>query len=150
LKIAFLIHGKTHRRAKLIATVEECFGGDYDCECILSTRAGHFTRLTVEAIQNGASHIICIGGDGSLNETANGVMLAQNQPALSSLNWNKIRVGLIPAGTGNDFARTARLDNNFETLKGYIQNDTFRQFDLGLAQYISPTGESLSRYFVNI
>ncbi len=52
-----------------------------------------------QALQNGYDYIIAAGGDGTLNEVINGV-------AEQAAN---IRVGLLPLGTGNDFARSLNL-----------------------------------------
>ena len=46
--------------------------------------------------------VICCGGDGTLNETVNGLMRLENPPAL----------GYIPAGTTNDFASSLGLPKN--------------------------------------
>lgn len=52
-----------------------------------------------EAVRDGFRRIVVVGGDGTLNEVVNGVA-----PELDD-----IELGLIPAGTGNDFARAAGL-----------------------------------------
>ena len=150
IKIAFLVHGKTPHCNRRVSEIQAVFGDKNDCECQVTTRAGHFTELAYESIRNGTSHIICVGGDGSLNETANGFMQARNDATLASLNWKNIRLGLLPAGTGNDFARTAKVNNDLGLLKNYIDNDRFRQFDLGLVDLVAISGEQTRRYFINI
>lgn len=53
----------------------------------------HATALTKELIDSGATDIIVIGGDGTLHEVLNGFS-----------DFEKVNLGLIPCGTGNDFA----------------------------------------------
>ena len=48
--------------------------------------------------------LVCCGGDGTLNETVNGLMEVQDRPLL----------GYIPAGTTNDFAATLGIPHNPE------------------------------------
>ena len=56
---------------------------------------------TEELIKNGATDIISVGGDGTLHEIINGFS-----------NFEKVNLGIIPCGTGNDFARAINLPKN--------------------------------------
>ena len=49
---------------------------------------------TKELIKNGATDIIAVGGDGTLHEVINGFS-----------DFERVNLGIIPCGTGNDFAR---------------------------------------------
>ncbi|MBQ7348367.1 MAG: diacylglycerol kinase family lipid kinase [Clostridia bacterium] len=64
---------------------------------------GHGTVLTRELIENGATDIVIMGGDGSLHEVINGFS-----------NFDKVNLGLIPCGTGNDFANALNLPKDPE------------------------------------
>ncbi len=57
-------------------------------------------QLTLE----GESELIVIGGDGTLHEVLNGIV-----------DPTKCRIGLIPSGTGNDFAEKAEISFDTET-----------------------------------
>ena len=59
---------------------------------------GHATVLTKNLIENGATNIIIMGGDGSLHEVINGFS-----------NFENVALGLIPCGTGNDFASALNI-----------------------------------------
>ena len=56
---------------------------------------------TKELIKNGATDIIAVGGDGTLHEVINGFS-----------NFERVNLGIIPCGTGNDFARAINLPKN--------------------------------------
>ncbi len=56
---------------------------------------------TEELIKNGATDIIAVGGDGTLHEVINGFS-----------NFDKVNLGIIPCGTGNDFATALGLPKN--------------------------------------
>ncbi|MCQ2386923.1 MAG: YegS/Rv2252/BmrU family lipid kinase [Clostridia bacterium] len=67
--------------------------------------AFHFTEkkgdgslITADLIKNGATDIVCIGGDGTLHEVINGFT-----------DFSKTNLGIIPCGTGNDFAASLNL-----------------------------------------
>lgn len=64
--------------------------------------AGHATDIARQAVENGTDTVVSIGGDGTALEIARG--LAGSQTAL----------GIIPAGTGNDFRKTLGLDSDPE------------------------------------
>ncbi|HHV78606.1 MAG TPA: diacylglycerol kinase family lipid kinase [Firmicutes bacterium] len=58
-------------------------------------------RLAQKACLSGFNAVVAVGGDGTLSDVVNGILTAQ-VAALPKL-------GVLPAGTGNDFARGARL-----------------------------------------
>ena len=66
-----------------------------DVEVRLTTRKGAATSFARTALRKGCEMIVAAGGDGTLNEVVNGI-----GPTSSD-----VRLGLIPLGTGNDFAR---------------------------------------------
>ena len=49
-----------------------------------------------EIIESGCNHLIVLGGDGTLNEVANAIMLQ------TLYEPHQVKVGVIPIGTGND------------------------------------------------
>ncbi len=56
-------------------------------------------------VEGGANRIIVAGGDGSVHEAVNGIMRAGGDAAL----------GVIPTGTGNDFAKACDIPLNWAT-----------------------------------
>ena len=65
-----------------------------------TNRRGHATRFAQDAANRGLDAVIALGGDGTVNEVANG--LAGSQTALT----------VLPGGSTNVFARTIGLDND--------------------------------------
>lgn len=144
-RIAFIIHGKIKKKQKVVSALESTFLGNYKLSFFTSEYSGHAIDLSFRAAQEGFNYIICLGGDGSLNEVVNGVMQAKN--------FNKeliIKVGVLPFGTGNDFIKTTRSPHTFSEMKKLIDEDVFKEIDLGLVQYKSKTGIDSKRYFINI
>ena len=58
----------------------------------------HATVLAKELIEKGATSLIVVGGDGTLHETLNGFA-----------NFDNTVLGVIPCGTGNDFANALKI-----------------------------------------
>ena len=102
---------------------------------LVETRArGHAQDLAQEAASKGFERVIAVGGDGTLQEIVNGLMAipATNRPS----------VGLVPAGRGNDAARSYHLPKQlFEALRCALGPHT-RPVDLVLAS----RGDGVSRY----
>lgn len=70
-------------------------------------------------------NIIAVGGDGTLNEVINGVV-----------DFEKVRISLIPGGSGNDFARGIGISKNpkerlARILESADNKDAFERIDLG-------------------
>ena len=69
-----------------------------DCRFVYTDAPGHATKLAKDAVQNGnCSGVVSVGGDGTAFEVACGLMNTG------------IPMGIIPAGTGNDFIKTVAL-----------------------------------------
>lgn len=77
----------------------------------VTKKAGDALKWARTAVRRGCNYIIIAGGDGTLNEAVNGV----------AQTGRSARIGIVPLGTGNDFARTLGLPlsirENVETLR---------------------------------
>jgi diacylglycerol kinase (ATP) len=105
-----------------------------DAEIRLTGRRGSGARFASTAIRKGRDVIIAAGGDGTLNEVINGI----------GENLGNARVGLIPLGTGNDFARTIGVPTDLDDAIDVIAAGETRAVDL-----VRVTSDAV-RYFVNV
>lgn len=87
----------------------------------LTNGPGHATQLAKEAAQQGVQAVVAVGGDGTINETARG--LVGTQTAL----------GVIPRGSGNGFARELGMPLCFERAVKTLQHTTPVACDVGQA-----------------
>ncbi len=71
-----------------------------------TTAPGDATRQTREALRSGVESVVVVGGDGTLSETAEGFFEFDKDLDVHPTPINPdATLALIPAGTGNDFAR---------------------------------------------
>src|SRR4051812_20595424 len=72
-----------------------------DCEIVIrqTEKENDATRFAKEACRKGYDVVVSMGGDGTLNETINGISGEEHRPSL----------GIIPLGTVNDFARALHI-----------------------------------------
>jgi diacylglycerol kinase family enzyme len=80
--------------------IQKALAADHDVTLAETSRRGHATRLAQGAAADGSDVVVVLGGDGTLNEAANG--LARTSCALAPL----------PGGSTNVFARTIGLPND--------------------------------------
>lgn len=76
--------------------------------------------------------VVAAGGDGTINQVINGIAPLENRP----------KVGIIPGGTTNDYARALKIprDNVIEAAKVMLKKQTLK-IDIGKAD---------KQYFINI
>lgn len=91
-----------------------------------SIGVGDLENQVFEAVRNGAAQLIVAGGDGSIHEAVNGIMEAGEEVAL----------GVVPVGTGNDFAKAAGIPLDWEAATTLLarriaDGATPRRIDLG-------------------
>ncbi len=97
-------------------------------------RAGHGRILAETAVKAGASLVAVAGGDGTLHDVANGVLRSGQQTPIA----------IIPAGTGNDFAKMVPGAESRTSAYDTVATPTVRFFDVGHVEW---TGGS--EYFIN-
>ena len=103
-------------------------------EIRISTKPGSAARFASAALRKGFDLVVAAGGDGTLNEVVNGI----------GENLGDARLGLIPLGTGNDFARTIGVPDDLEAAIDLIVIGETREVDL-----VRVTSDDV-RYFVNV
>jgi YegS/Rv2252/BmrU family lipid kinase len=104
---------------------------------------GHAIELAKDLVNNGATHLIIAGGDGTLNEVVNGIFLA-NQPS-----QKEITLGMLPVGTGNDWIKTFGIPDHYQKAIDIIKEYKTVKQDVGEITCLID-GETSKRYFVNI
>lgn len=110
----------------------------------LTTAPGDATSFARLAVSEGAKSVVCVGGDGTLNEVINGLMDEEDP-----LNPD-IHVGFVPQGTGCDFRRTLRIPANPEEALAVIKHGRPLLIDLGRLRYTNHDGNPRTRYFHNL
>ncbi len=108
-----------------------------------SEYSGHILAIVREAIQQGYRRFIAIGGDGTVNETVNGIFSQTEVPT------EKITLTCIPLGTGNDWAKTHRIPTNIKEVIGMIKRQNILIQDIGKISFYKE-GQKCQYYFNNV
>ena len=79
-------------------------------------------RLARQAVESGAELLLVAGGDGTIRDAVEGIVSAASARATT--------VGILPAGTGNDLARTLGISTNLERAVEVALAGTERELDV--------------------
>ena len=115
--------GMTKIKNHLYNIINILSNADCDLTVYPTKKQGDATRYIIENI-NKYDLLICSGGDGTLNETINGLMN-------SGLN-DLPKLGYIPAGSANDFANSLKLPKSMESCASLITKKQAKAYDIGL------------------
>ena len=90
-----------------------------DYAVYLTREPGHATALAREAVAAGADLVLAVGGDGTVNEVAQGLL---GSPAA---------LGIVPVGSGNGLARALRLPLQPAAALAALESGARRRMDTG-------------------
>jgi YegS/Rv2252/BmrU family lipid kinase len=138
LKVGFILNGHNHRKKKFYKELSQVRKEleNVEFNVIETTAQGHATSLAFEFVNEGYTHIIGVGGDGTLNEVINGIMRHEDP---------NVVLGVLPYGTANDFVKTIKLPANMIDLFEAVSKEKFSKIDIGVIHL-----ENRKHYFLNI
>ena len=122
-KLLFIINpvaggGKAKRLAPIIENFMDETKKPYDI--VFTNRPKEATHLSKRGIEKGYNTIVAVGGDGTVNEVAIGI-----------LESGRGTLGIIPSGTGNDLARTLNIPFNPVEAMNILIKGNKKQIDIG-------------------
>lgn len=112
-----------------------------DARFHLTSEPGHAANIAETLVADGARAILSLGGDGTHNEVVNGIMAAGPPPG-------EVGFGILPAGTGGDFARVLATPRDTLAAASAVRLDARRPLDVGRVQIHGPEPET--RFFINV
>ena len=149
--IAFLINSLNTNKEEILQTIRSKFTAT-PIKIVCSEYEGHLFTLVQQTIIEGYTTIVIVGGDGSINESVNG--LIDYYSTDENVNWDavaNITLGILPAGNGNDYARVIYKNGfSISILKKLIKNNTTQLISIGKATFLNEKNETTTRYFTNI
>ena len=108
-------------------------------DTLFSERPGQLGDLARVAADGGAKLLVVVGGDGSVNEVANGIA-----------GRDDVELAVIPRGTGWDFSRTYKIPHKLDGAIDVALTGTTRTIDLGRASYRAWEGGESESHFANV
>ncbi|WP_298833335.1 diacylglycerol kinase [uncultured Planococcus sp.] len=124
--------GRELFRKHLPEVLEKMEKAGYETSCHATTCEGDAIQAAKTAVERKFDLVIAVGGDGTLNEVVSGIAKFEDRP----------KVGLIPMGTTNDFARAVHIPRDITKAVDIILKGDSIPVDIGLMNN--------DRYFINI
>jgi YegS/Rv2252/BmrU family lipid kinase len=146
-KIAAVINpssagGKTTRHwPEISRALEKRLGAIQPC---FTEKKGDGIHLTRELLREGYDLIIAVGGDGTVNEVANG-FFENDKPVRG-----EACLGILPLGTGGDFRRALGIEAGTKPAIDTLSSGVPLLIDVGKVSFTDLDGAPCSRYFVNV
>jgi YegS/Rv2252/BmrU family lipid kinase len=103
---------------------------------------GDARRLATNAIADGFNLIVAAGGDGTVNEVLNGIGDAPD-------GFERARLGVLPLGTVNVFARELKIPPRLESAWEILRRGREMKIDLGCAEF-SAGGVRKKQFFAQL
>jgi YegS/Rv2252/BmrU family lipid kinase len=116
---------------------------EVDFDLHVTERRHHAVELARQAVDDGWSYIVAVGGDGTIHEVVNGMMGAEGP------RNPEATLGIVSAGSGSDFARTFGLPDDAGSGIEHLKGDGFVDIDLGRVTFTTEGGE-VTEWFPNI
>jgi len=134
--------GRTRRRWREIKEALKNYIREFHYE--FTERPLQAIDLTREAIKSGTELVIGVGGDGTLNEIANGFFEARR------LINPETELAILPSGTGCDFTRSLSLPTSLKQALQVLSQAVSRPVDIGRVTYRNQEGKEAERLFLNV
>jgi len=128
----------TRRKWPLISQRLRDAGLSFDHE--YTEGVGHAIELARVAASDGYRYLVAVGGDGTVNEVANGI--------LSSTSSRRTTLGVVSTGTGSDFVRSVGIPRDYAIACSSVTSPRRLLIDVGVVEY-RRAGKSQRRFFVN-
>ncbi|QVY62068.1 diacylglycerol kinase [Cytobacillus gottheilii] len=135
MKRARIIYNPTSGREifkkHLAEVLQKLENAGYETSCHATTGEGDATKAARLAVERRFDLIVAAGGDGTINEVVNGIAEQEFIPKL----------GILPTGTTNDFARALHIPRDIEAAADIIAKGDSIPVDIGRIN---------EKYFINI
>jgi len=135
-------YGRTGKRWKQIKEALQSFLKEFKYE--FTEKPLHATEITRTAIKEGSELIVGVGGDGTMNEIANGFY--ENKKIVNP----ETALGIVPSGSGCDFTKSLNIPPGIKDSLKFISDSPCTRIDIGRVTFQSYSGKQEERLFINV
>jgi diacylglycerol kinase (ATP) len=134
--------GRTRKRWGDIREAMKNFLREYKYE--FTEKPCHATEITRQVIKEGTELVIGVGGDGTMNEIANGFF--EDRQIINP----EATLGIVPAGTGCDLTKSLNIPPGLGNALKVITEAPAVRMDVGRVQFKNHEGLDDERFFLNV
>ncbi len=143
MKIAIILNGISRKKKRFYQQILPSLQRRFSVEVFETLFSGHAIQLSGEAVIKGFDIILSAGGDGTLNQVVNGILKAPESYKLPVL-------GIIPLGSGNDFAGMMGVSGDPLQLLNFLDQNNPKSVDVGKISCHHKERGSVEKYFINV
>ena len=103
-------------------------------------KPGDGVELARRGVEAGRKFIIACGGDGTINEVANGILQTGED----------VELGIFPSGTGGDFRRALGISPLAREAAKSLRDGITKTIDIGKVAFLDHADRQSSRFFLNV
>lgn len=121
-RLVFIVNPKSgvQKKNNILEVIEENIDtSKFDYSIEFTNEPGHATEISQSQVAAGADIVVAVGGDGSVNEVARGLI------------HSKAVLGIIPAGSGNGLANFLKIPTNYKKALDVINQINTTKIDTG-------------------
>lgn len=141
MKVAVILNGISRKKKIFYRIIYPLLQEKSDVTVFETQYPNHAKELAAQAVALNFEIILAAGGDGTLHQVLNGILTA-GASELPSL-------GIIPLGTGNDFAKLCGFKPGGNNISGLLELNKPIPTDIGKISCINENGEPVTEYFIN-
>lgn len=134
--------GRTGKKWSQIKSTLQSFFSEFSYE--FTEKPYHASEISRAAIKDGNELIVGVGGDGTMNEIANGFF--EDKKIINPASV----LGLIPSGTGSDLSRSLNIPPGLKNAMEVLTQAPAHKIDTGRVVFKGNAGEKIDRMFLNI
>ena len=141
-KLIIILNSISRKKKKFYRKILPGLSEKYSVDVWETQYRDHAIELGRDALALNPKGILAAGGDGTMNQVLNGMMLSQSLDSLPPM-------GIIPLGTGNDFARLGNINPTAASILDKIAQGG-KLTDVGRVNCQNEQGKETIRYFINV
>jgi YegS/Rv2252/BmrU family lipid kinase len=144
VKIAVVLNGISLKKKFFYEKIYPQLSHEFSVEVFETRTQQHAIELADRAVKNGFHAIVAAGGDGTLNQVLNGILLNH------AGDTNLPMLGVLPLGSGNDFARTIAMRAEANYIIEKVKAGSFISCDVGKILCKDKQGADVKAFFINV
>jgi len=119
MRVRAILNPRAGTRSRRALSALENGPAAWSIEIATTESPGHALDLARESAERGDDLVLAVGGDGTVNETAAGLL------------GSRTTLGIVPAGSGNGLARTLGIARDARTALAQLASGVRRRIDVG-------------------
>src|SRR5882762_2817633 len=143
MKVAVMLNGISRKKKFFNREILPTLKQKFEIVVFETQYAQHAIELASAASNEKFDYVLAAGGDGTLNQVLNGILLNQQDDGFRPV------IGIIPLGTGNDFARTCSIKPDADQISELLTQSSRTPTDVGRITCCDEKGGKVTRYFIN-